>query len=88
MVKRIKRHCKLWNRWRKHNDNSKIYQIMVLFGFAHSPSFEVMKVNSRLANEILDAFAVISDVIKNTNARFTEMTNALQTIFKEGGIEE
>lgn len=35
MTKRLRR----WNKWRKHNLNSKPYQLLVLFGFIHSPTF-------------------------------------------------
>ena len=36
MVKELKR----WNKWRKHNLNSKQYQLLVLFGFIHSPTLD------------------------------------------------
>lgn len=32
-------HIKNWNEWRKHNRNSKLHQILVLFKFKHSPTF-------------------------------------------------
>lgn len=35
MTKRLRR----WNKWRKHNLNSKLYQLLVLFGFIHSATF-------------------------------------------------
>lgn len=36
MVKELKR----WNKWRTHNLNSKLYQLLVLFGFIHSPTLD------------------------------------------------
>ena len=34
MVKELKR----WNKWRKHNLNSKLYQLLVLLGLQYSPT--------------------------------------------------
>lgn len=41
--KRMIKHIKLWNRWRKSNTNSKFYKFLVLIKFVGSPSFEFMK---------------------------------------------
>ena len=38
MINRIK----IWNVWRKKNLNNKFYKILVLFGIAISPTFEVL----------------------------------------------
>ena len=42
---------KLWKDWRKCSLNSKWFQILVLFGLAHSPTFEFFK-NSYLEDDV------------------------------------
>lgn len=37
----IKRYEK-WKNWQKRNDNDRLYQLLVLFGLRHSPSFEAI----------------------------------------------
>ena len=32
-----------WRRWKKYNLNGKLYQLLVLIGVIHSPTFEVQK---------------------------------------------
>lgn len=33
-------HYKKWKKWQKRNCNSGFYQLLVLIGLVHSPSFE------------------------------------------------
>ena len=33
-------HYKKWKKWQKRNGNSRFYQLLVLIGLVHSPSFE------------------------------------------------
>lgn len=35
------KHFKRWNEWRKHNLNSPIYKLLVLFGICYSPTFDL-----------------------------------------------
>ena len=41
MLKRIKRHIKKWNEWRKHNTNGKLHKFLVLIGLVHSLTFSI-----------------------------------------------
>lgn len=34
------KHYKKWKKWRKRNTNGKFYQLLVLIGLVHSPSFD------------------------------------------------
>lgn len=36
-------HIKIWNRWRKYNTNDKMHKFLVLIGFIHSPTMEVIE---------------------------------------------
>lgn len=38
-MKKLIEHVKVWNHWRKHNMNSWLYKLGVLFGFVKSPTF-------------------------------------------------
>lgn len=38
MLKRYKK----WKKWQKRNTNGKFYQLLVLIGLVHSPSFEFL----------------------------------------------
>lgn len=38
-MKKLIRHIKIWNRWRKFNSNSWYYKLLVLFGVVVSPTF-------------------------------------------------
>ena len=42
-MRRLFHHIKVWNRWRKHSLNSKIYKLQVLFNVRHSPTFMLEK---------------------------------------------
>lgn len=33
---------KKWKKWQKLNGNSRLYQLLVLIWFVHSPSFEAL----------------------------------------------
>lgn len=35
-------HYKKWKNWKKRNGNNLFYQLLVLFGFMHSPSFDAL----------------------------------------------
>lgn len=48
MFKKLILHYQQWNRWQKHNLNSKFHKILVLLKLKHSPSFEMMKVGERI----------------------------------------
>lgn len=37
------KHIKTWNRWRKYNANDKMHKFLVLIGFIHSPTMEVIE---------------------------------------------
>lgn len=49
--KKIKKHLKAWNYWRKGNLNSPLHKIAVLFG-AYSPTFIGVKAGMDVAEEI------------------------------------
>lgn len=38
-LKRIARHVRRWNKWRKRNLNNKLHKFLVLIGIIHSPTF-------------------------------------------------
>lgn len=38
MIRRMIRHIKRWNAWRKYNCNGKIHKILVLVGLSKSPT--------------------------------------------------
>lgn len=40
-MKKLIKHFKRWNVWRKHNLNSPWHHILVLFGIVKSPTFEL-----------------------------------------------
>lgn len=42
-MKKIISYYKQWDRWQKHNVNSRFYKILVFLGVTHSPTFELMK---------------------------------------------
>lgn len=50
MIKRIR----VWNIWRKRSLNGKFYKLLVLFGFANSPTFIVEL-------ELFDTFKGVND---------------------------
>ena len=39
LVRNVIHNFKLWNQWRKHNTNSKVYKLLILLGIVNSPSF-------------------------------------------------
>lgn len=39
-MKSLKERYKRWKNWKKYNHNSWFYQIEVLLGIVHSPTFE------------------------------------------------
>lgn len=50
-MKKLRKHIKAWNQWRKGNLNSPIHKIAVLFG-AYSPSFIGVKAGMNIAENI------------------------------------
>lgn len=44
ILRRISFHVRMWNEWRKKNQNSKFWKFMVLIKLAYSPTFEAHKV--------------------------------------------
>lgn len=66
-IRKIKRHFKRWNYWRKRSANSKLQKLLVLLGLARSSTFR----NTLLPGEIPtkffyenDKFCSISEVDK------------------------
>lgn len=47
MIKRLIRHIKRWNKWRKHCANGWLHKISVLFG-GHSPTFQLTLTDEEL----------------------------------------
>lgn len=39
MLKSIVDYISMWNKWRKHNTNSKFHKLLVLLNIIHSPTF-------------------------------------------------
>lgn len=39
-MKKLVKHVRRWNIWRKRNYNGAIHKLLVLFGIRHSPTFE------------------------------------------------
>ena len=61
-------YIKLWNDWRKRNDSSLFYKLMVLCKLTRSPSFETFKAfcNVRnLAEQVAYSMNKLSDTMKN-----------------------
>lgn len=54
MLKRLIRHIKRWNKWRKHCGNGWLHKISVLFG-GHSPTFMFVLTDEE-EEEIAQAF--------------------------------
>ena len=40
-MKKLKKHLKKWNGWRKHSLNSKFHKLLVLLGIIKSPTFDL-----------------------------------------------
>jgi len=47
---RIFNHLKIWNKWRKHNLNSKFHKFLVLIGFIYSPTYNVVAKDEQYKN--------------------------------------
>jgi hypothetical protein len=43
MIKKLKNHFKAWNMWRKSNNYSKIYKMLVLLKLKYNIAFELHK---------------------------------------------
>lgn len=50
-MKRLFRHIRRWNKWRKCSMNDKIDKLLVLFNFISSPTFEVTYLENEYSNE-------------------------------------
>lgn len=42
-MKKLIRHVKEWNKWRKNSLNSSMHKLLVLIGFRRSPTFKLMR---------------------------------------------
>lgn len=42
-MRRMAKHIKEWNKWRKSNTNGRFYKFLVLIKIAKSPTFEMIK---------------------------------------------
>lgn len=51
-MKKIIDHIKIWNRWRKYNDNSIFHKFLVLIGVIPSPTFYLARVKDANADEL------------------------------------
>lgn len=71
-MKKIIKHCKAWNCWRKQNLNSKFHKIMVLFGLRRSPTLEQTTKNHM-------------DPFKNLGVSFDEASEAIHDLNKKIG---
>lgn len=40
-MKKLIKHIRKWNHWKKHNANSWLYKLGVLFGFRKSPTMDL-----------------------------------------------
>ena len=40
IIKRLIKHIRRWNIWRKRNTNGNMHHILVLLGIIHSPTYE------------------------------------------------
>ena len=49
MIRKMLKHAKLWNEWRKNNLNGAGHKFFVLIGVCKSPTFEFFKI-SRLTD--------------------------------------
>lgn len=43
MIKQIKNHIKVWERWKRGSKDSKFYKFLVLLGLAYSPGYNFAK---------------------------------------------
>lgn len=68
-IRRFIYHAKHWNRWRKHNLNSKLYKFCVLFGLAHSPTLEHEKVSDRIVLNAHEIFTKINAEIAQADRK-------------------
>lgn len=47
-------HFQSWNKWRKHNINSRIYKFLVLVGLQHSPTLALCRTKKGENDESAD----------------------------------
>ena len=43
LFKKVIKHIKAWNIWRKRSLDGKMYKVLVLFGLCHAPTFEILE---------------------------------------------
>lgn len=55
-MKKLKKHFKKWNGWRKHSLNSKFHKLLVLFGIVKSPTFEYI-LQQKKSKKVLTKFS-------------------------------
>lgn len=64
---KIIKHIKRWNVWRKHNVNSKLHKILVLFGIIKSPTL----VFTLIPEEYEEIQKAIEEAIENAKKEVT-----------------
>lgn len=60
-MKRINKHIRRWNLWRKHNTNGFVYKFFVLVGLAYSPTFA----DTLLPEEMTEVFKCLGMIRRN-----------------------
>ena len=93
IMKKIFRHIKRWNHWRKCSLNSKWNKLLVLLGVIKSPSFhaneaiEAMDMMSILQEAFYDALSNYDALSKNFQSISTEVDKLGKT-FEEFNIQK
>lgn len=64
---KIIKHIKRWNVWRKHNVNSKLHKILVLFGIIKSPTLAF----TLIPEEYEEIQKAIEEAIENAKKEVT-----------------
>lgn len=66
-IRKIIKHYRVWNYWRKLNSNSKFHKFLVLIGFIHSPTFGLASASLNI-QETIKAFNDFAEVAKSTSS--------------------
>lgn len=84
MFKKLTLHYQQWNRWQKHNLNSKFHKILVLLKLKRSPSFEMMKTGERIAENAASIFGKLTKAFDSSAKSFAEFGDIVRaTLEKE-----
>ena len=79
-MKKLYDHIWRWNRWRKRNINGPVHHLLVLFGFTHSPTFDLTfsKKHYTMMEQVFE------DGIKGWNENSTLAVQISQAVKEKG----